>query len=116
MATDNDDADDDEDDPTARTPTPYLLLHCRSPAVNLRYARRPPLPRASCIAVINVSARVRREWRGSWPRTRAALVAPGNLVPPRTAHRTGTAVRGRPAARIADSAGTASVHPAGAGP
>ena len=66
MATDNDDADDDGDDPTARTPTLYLLFHCRSPAVNLRYARRPsPLPRASCTAVINVSARVRREWRGS---------------------------------------------------
>ena len=117
MATDNDDADDDGDDPTARTPTLYLLSLCRSPAVDLRYARCPsPLPRAPCIAVINVSARVRREWGGSWPRTRAALVAPGNLVPPRTAHRTGTAVRGRPAARIADSAGTASVHPAGAGP
>ena len=67
MATDNDDADDDEDDPAARTPTLYLLFHCRSPVVNLRYACRPspPLPRASCTAVINVSATVRREWRGS---------------------------------------------------
>ena len=42
MATDNDDADDDEDDPAARTPTLYLLFYCRSPVVNLRYACRPP--------------------------------------------------------------------------
>ena len=44
MATDNDDADDDEDDPAARTPTLYLLFHCRSPVVNLRYACRPSPP------------------------------------------------------------------------